>query len=125
MVIAVLLGTRNSGGYKVKISDVRTTDGLIEVTYDEIPPRADRMVPQSLTNPYALSIIGQSSAPVVFGKGNFSAQTIPYGEYTRLIRHISEMSYQLDDERRKNAMAQGRIRDLTDLLTRSSAQPAN
>ena len=125
MLIAVLLGTRNSSGYKAVISDIRATDGMVEVTYSEIPPQANQTVAQTLTNPYVLSVIAQSQNPVVFSRGHFSAQTLPYTEYTRLVRQISEMSYRLEDERRKNALAQGRIRDLTDLLTRSSAQPAN
>jgi len=125
MVIAVLLGTRNSGGYSAKISDVRATDWLIEVTYSEIPPQANQAVSAALTNPYVLSVIPRSQNPVAFSRGHFGAQTIPYDEYTRQVRQISEMAYQLEDERRKNAMAQGRIRDLTDLLTRASPQPAN
>ena len=125
MVIAVLLGTRNSGGYTAKISDVRATDWVVEVTYSEIPPQASQAVSAALTNPYVLSVISQSQNPVAFSHGHFGAQTIPYDEYTRQVRQISEMSYQLEDERRKNAMAQGRIRDLTDLLTRTSPQPAN
>ncbi|HEY9079354.1 protease complex subunit PrcB family protein [Magnetovibrio sp.] len=125
MVIAVMLGTRNSGGYTAKISDVRATDWVVEVTYSEIPPQATQPVIQTLTNPYVLSVIAQSQNPVVFSRGHFGMQAVPYTEYTRLIRKISELSYQLDDEQRKNAMAQGRIRDLTDLLTRSTAQPAN
>lgn len=125
MVIAVLLGTRNSGGYSAKISDVRATDWLIEVTYSEIPPQANQAVSAALTNPYVLSVIPRSQNPVAFSRGHFGAQTIPYDEYTRQVRQISEMAYQLEDERRKNAMAQGRIRDLTDLLTRTSPQPAN
>jgi len=122
MIIAVLLGTRNSGGYKVQISDVRATDAVIEVTYAEIPPQATQAVAQSLTNPYVLSIIARTQAPVVFSQGNFGPQELSYDEYTRLIRQISEMSYQLEDERRKNAMSTGRIQDLTDLLTRSTPQ---
>ena len=123
MIIAVLLGTRNSGGYTAKISDVRATDWVVEVTYSEIPPQANQAITPSLTNPYVLSLIPRSQSPVAFSRGHFGLQTIPYDEYTRQIRQISEMSYQLEDERRKNAMAQGRIRDLTDLLTRTSAQP--
>ena len=125
MIIAVLLGTRNSGGYTAKISDVCATDWVVEVTYSEIPPQANQALTPSLTNPYVLSVIPQSQNPVAFSRGHFGLQTIPYDEYARQIRQISEMSYQLQDERRKNAMAQGRIRDLTDLLTRTSAQPTN
>jgi len=125
MVIAVLLGTRNSGGYSAIISDVRATDWSVEVTYSEIPPHASQALSAALTNPYVLSVIPRSQTPVAFSRGHFGAQTIPYDEYTRQVRQISEMSYQLEDERRKNAMAQGRIRDLSDLLTRTSPQPAN
>jgi len=78
-----------------------------------------------LTNPYVLSVIAQSPNPVAFSPGHFGAKTRPYNEDTRQVRQTSEMAYQLDDERRKNAMAQGRIRDLTDLLTRTSPQPTN
>jgi len=124
MIVAVLLGTRNTGGYKVHISDVRATDWMIEVTYSEIPPQANQSVNQALTNPYVLSVIAQSQAPVVFSKENFGPQELPYDEYTRMIRQSSEMSYQLEDERRKNAMAQGRIQDLTNLLTRTSPPSA-
>lgn len=120
MIIAVLLGTRNTAGYKVKISDIRATDWVIEVTYSEIPPQANQTISQALTNPYVLSVIAQSPAPVVFSKEHFGPHELPYTEYTRMIRQISEMSYQLEDERRKNVLSQGRIQDLTNLLTRTA-----
>lgn len=123
MVVAVFLGTRNTTGYTVQIADIRTTDAVTEVIYTEIPPQALQTVTETLTNPYVLSVIPQSALPVVFSSGHFHATQMPYGEYTRLIRQISEMSYQLDDARRKNAMSEGRVRDLNSLITRSAPPP--
>jgi len=125
MIVAVLLGTRNTGGYKAQISDIRVTDWVVEVTYSEIPPQANQTVSQALTNPYVVSVIAQSPAPVVFSKENFGSHELPYDEYTRMTRQISEMSYQLEDERRKNAISQGRIQDLTNLLTRTAPSPVH
>lgn len=124
MVVAVFLGTRNTTGYTVQIANVRATDAVTEVIYTEIPPQALQTVNETLTNPYVLSVIPQSALPVVFSSGHFKATQIPYGEYTRLIRQISEMSYQLDDVRRKNAMSEGRVRDLNSLITRTAPPPS-
>lgn len=119
MVVAVFLGTRNTTGFKVQLASIRTTDAVTEVTYAEIPPQALQTVSETPTNPYVLSVIPQSDLPVVFSAGHFEATQMPFDEYARLIRQISEMAYQLNEAQRKNAMTEGRVRDLNSLITRT------
>lgn len=123
MVIAVFLGTRNSAGYKIELAEIRAEPWHAEVTYREIPPSATTPVAQMLTNPYILKVIGQSQTPVVFSKGFFSTVHIPYGEFSRLVHHMSETDYRLQDERRLKELAEGRVRDLSELLTRNGPHP--
>ena len=95
MVIAVFLGTRNSAGYKIEIAEIRAEPHHTEITYREIPPAATNPVAQMLTNPYVLAVIPQPQTPVMFSKGFFSTMEVPYGEFTRLVRYMSETDYQL------------------------------
>lgn len=111
MVIAVFLGTRNTAGYKVELAEIRAEPWHTEITYREIPPPALGMVNQMLTNPYVIAVIEQPRTPVVFSKGFFNTVQIPYGEFTRVVRQISETDYQLQDERRQKDLADGRVRD--------------
>ncbi|MCW8916795.1 MAG: protease complex subunit PrcB family protein [Magnetovibrio sp.] len=122
MVVAVFLGTRNTSGYRITLPEVRMTEWLIEVTYAEIPPDPQRNHIQALTSPYVLSILPRSEAPVVFSQGHFGTQEVPFDEYDRLVRTLSELAYQLNDERRKNEWAMGRIQDLTELMTSTTPQ---
>ncbi len=122
MVVAVFLGTRPTNGYRVSLPEIRMTEWVIEVTYAEIPPDPRQNHAQVLTSPYVLSILPRSEAPVVFSQGHFGTQEIPFDEYDRLVRTLSELAYQLNDERRKNEWATGRIQDLTDLMTSSTLQ---
>lgn len=124
MVIAVFLGTRNTAGYKVDIREIRSEEHHTEITYSEGAPAATAMATQMISNPYILAVIERPANPVVFSKGFFGAVQIPYGEFTLLNRQMSEMSYQLEDERRQKTMAQGRVRDLVDLMARTGASPA-
>ena len=117
MVLAVFLGPRNSAGYSAKISEIRQTDWTVEVTYTEIPPDVRQSHAQVINTPYVLSIIPKTNAPVVFSRGHFSTQEVPFDEYDRMMRRLSEQAYQLEDLKRKNAWANGRIQDLTGLLT--------
>ena len=119
MVIAVVLDTRTTGGYRIDLTEMRVEGGLTTVTYTEIPPAATAPVIQTLTHPYVMSVVQQAQTPVVFSKGHFGAVEVPYEEYVRLTRHISELSYQLEDERRQKALAEGRVRDLVDLMARN------
>ena len=117
MVVAVFLGTRNSAGYIAKISEIRRTDWTVEVTYIEIPPDVRQMHAQVINTPYALSLIPKTNAPVLFSRGHFSTQEVPFDEYDRMMRMLSEQAYQVEDLKRKNNWANGRIQDLTGLLT--------
>ena len=117
MIIAVFLGTRNSAGYVAKFSEIRRTDWTVEVTYAEIQPDVRQMHAQVINTPYALSIIPKTNAPVVFSRGHFSTLEVPFDEYDRMMRTLSEQAYQVEDLRLKNNWANGRIQDLTGLLT--------
>lgn len=123
MVLAVLLGTRNTAGYKVVLNAIRTEEWYTEVSYSEVPPPPMTTVAQMLTNPYVITVVARSEAPVVFSKGHFGTIQIPYEEFTRMVRQTSEMNYQLEDERRQKGLAEGRVRDLMDLLARTSPPP--
>ncbi|MEG3619750.1 protease complex subunit PrcB family protein [Magnetovibrio sp. PR-2] len=117
MIIAVFLGTHNSAGTHAKISEIRRTDWTVEVTYIEIPPDVRQMHAQVINTPYVISIIPRTDAPVVFSRGHFSTQEVPFDEYDRMMRTLSEQAYQVEDLKRKNDWANGRIQDLTGLLT--------
>ena len=51
MLIAVALGTRPSGGFGVKVENVTTRGGRLEIAVVEACPAAGAMVTQSLTQP--------------------------------------------------------------------------
>lgn len=123
MVVAVFLGTRNTGGHQVKIEEIRLEPTHTEVVYNEVRPNPTGAVTQMLTNPYVIAVIAQSPTPVVFSRGHFTTQAVPYGEFTRMVRTLSELTYQLDDERRQKSVAQGRVRDLTELMALTGPTP--
>ncbi|MBF0251073.1 MAG: protease complex subunit PrcB family protein [Alphaproteobacteria bacterium] len=120
MVVGVFLGVRNTGGYKVEITDVQNNGLVNHVTYTEIPPGAGAMVTQAMTNPYVLRVIEASAQPVVFSHRHFSTAQVPYGEYVRMIKGMSETQYSLTGERRKNDRAQQRIEELETMLRQTS-----
>ena len=123
MVIAVLLGTRNTSGYKVAINEIRNEGWVTEVSYAELKPSPTQAVAQALTNPYLLAVIRQTPHPVVFTQGHFQTVRVPYGEFSRWVRTVSELSYSLQDAQRQKAVAESRVRDLVDLMARTG-QPA-
>ncbi len=66
MAVAIFLGQRRTGGYRVEIAGVRREVDQIVVSYREIPPPADAMVPQMLTSPWTVAVLSGPSRPVVF-----------------------------------------------------------
>jgi hypothetical protein len=65
-VVGILLGQRNTGGYRVTITAIDREGADLLVTWREQKPAPDLMVTQALTYPYHLVRIARSSEPVKF-----------------------------------------------------------
>lgn len=66
IVIVLLLGERRTGGYAVRIEDVRENRGEIEIVVDVERPEPGEVVTQALTSPYFVATIPASGTPVEF-----------------------------------------------------------
>lgn len=64
MAVAVSLGERRTGGYRVEIVGVQPQERKLVVTYREITPAPDMMVTQALTTPWAVAVVPRSDLPV-------------------------------------------------------------
>lgn len=64
MVLGVFLGTRNTGGFEVRITGVRREGGSLLVTWQESIPPPDAIVTQMLTSPFHLVQTEKSDAKV-------------------------------------------------------------
>lgn len=67
-VVAVFLGERPSGGYRVSIKEVLPTEAALVVRYAEMTPPPGRTPAAGATSPYALRITPRSDLPVRFEK---------------------------------------------------------
>ena len=65
MVIAVFMGTRNTGGYSVKITSVEQ-NGKVTVKVKESSPPPGAIVTTALTSPYHVVVVAKSDKPVEF-----------------------------------------------------------
>lgn len=59
-VLAVFAGEKSSGGYRIRITEVKLQDRLLQVTYQESAPASDSMVTGALTYPQHLVVIEKS-----------------------------------------------------------------
>lgn len=69
MVVAVFMGEKNTGGYQVRIVEVRQSAGQVEVVTEEKTPPEGSMVIQVLTAPAHLVVVPRSEGPVRFISG--------------------------------------------------------
>ncbi len=67
-VIAVFLGTRNTGGYRAMITEIERHGSDLVVTWQEEKPSPDLMVTQALTSPFHIVRIDKTTDPVRFAK---------------------------------------------------------
>jgi hypothetical protein len=65
MVLAVFMGTRNTGGYSVKITGIES-NGKLKVKVKESSPPPGGMVTEALTAPYHVVVVAKSDKPVEF-----------------------------------------------------------
>lgn len=65
MAVAVVL-QRNTGGYTVRIDGARVEGGQVVVTWTETEPRADDVVIQILTQPWAVVALPRRAEPIAF-----------------------------------------------------------
>jgi hypothetical protein len=64
--VALFLGQRRTGGYRIEVSDVRRQDDQLVVEYREDTPSRGAAVPQVLTAPWAVAVIPSTALPIVF-----------------------------------------------------------
>lgn len=65
-VLAVFLGRRPTGGYRVVILDAKETEKALVVSYREMLPTSGKPPPPGATAPYALRIHPRTNLPVRF-----------------------------------------------------------
>lgn len=65
MAVAVFLGQRRSGGYRVEVTGVRAEAGEIVLEWRESPPGPGSMTTQALTSPWAVVTLPSSPHTVV------------------------------------------------------------
>jgi len=68
MVVAVMMGRRNTGGYSVRIEQVEESTETIKVSYSEREPKPGGMTLQALSAPFHMVAVAQSQKPVTFKK---------------------------------------------------------
>jgi hypothetical protein len=66
MAVAVFLGTRPSGGYRVDIPSWSQEDRYLQVEYRETGPGPSDMVIMMMTTPYAVRLVPFSKQEVIF-----------------------------------------------------------
>jgi hypothetical protein len=67
-IVAIFLGRRPSGGYRVEIVESAATESFIAVRYREIKPPPGITPPEGATSPFALRVLPRSVLPVRFIK---------------------------------------------------------
>lgn len=65
MAVAVFLGQRRSGGYRVEVTRARAEAGASVLEYREQTPAPGMMTTQALTSPWAVVTLPASPHPVV------------------------------------------------------------
>lgn len=65
MVIAVFMGTRNSGGYGIRVTGI-DEDGKITAKVKQHSPPPDAMLTMALTAPFHVVVVPKSDKPVEF-----------------------------------------------------------
>jgi PrcB C-terminal len=68
MVVGVILGTRNTGGYRAVVTGIDRTGADVVVTWREDEPKPGLILTQALTSPFHLVTVEQASGAVKFTK---------------------------------------------------------
>lgn len=66
MVIALFMGEKTTGGYKITVVGVEETNKNVVVTYKETQPGPNDMVTMALTQPYCIIKIPRTTKSIVF-----------------------------------------------------------
>jgi hypothetical protein len=66
MVIAVFMGTRPTGGYRIEVRNVTMSHGELVVSVRRTEPPRGSIVAQVLTQPYHIIVLPRTNAPVRF-----------------------------------------------------------
>lgn len=66
MVIAIFLGERPTGGYRVEITKIRTLPDQLAVEYQEVLPEEGMVHSQALTYPYVMKVIPKTNLFIHF-----------------------------------------------------------
>ncbi len=66
MLVAVFMGTRNTGGYAIEIITVLETPEHLKVRLKHSAPGKDALVTQALVQPHHIVRLGKSDKPVIF-----------------------------------------------------------
>ena len=66
MVVAVFLGTKPTGGYRVEITGARREGQSLVIEYAERRPGPGTLVTQALTSPYHIVKLPRHDGPVTF-----------------------------------------------------------
>ncbi len=74
MVIAVTMGTRNTGGYAISVEGIFTDDATLFVRVVESSPGATCVLPQVLTAPATAVTLIRSDTNVEFQEGTATAE---------------------------------------------------
>ena len=70
MVVAVFLGERPTGGFRVQILDTRRDGNALIVRYSERRPGPDSIVTQALTSPFHIVRVQRHEGPVRFERSD-------------------------------------------------------
>ncbi|MFB6098615.1 MAG: protease complex subunit PrcB family protein [Salinibacter sp.] len=70
VVVGLVLGERPSGGYSIKINDIRSSENSqkIQVQYTEVVPGDGCAVTMALTSPYVLLAVETQAEEVIFSR---------------------------------------------------------
>jgi hypothetical protein len=68
MVVGVVLGTRNTGGYRAVVTGVERTGTEVVVKWREEQPKPGLMLTQALTSPFHFVTVEQATGAVTFAK---------------------------------------------------------
>lgn len=66
MAVAIFMGSRSSGGYAIKITDVKTEGGKLVVEYSKASPEPGMMSTNVMTEPFSIRLVDKTDAPVEF-----------------------------------------------------------
>lgn len=66
MVLAVFLGQKNTGGWRVALRDVRPEGGRLVVRWEARGPAKDDVTLQALTSPWTVAAVPRDERPVLW-----------------------------------------------------------